>query len=155
MMAPDLLQPHLTGKVSPAATSAIFSPTYHQARGRSDSGYRRSSFNFCRKNQTLRNSDIELRLTNAVVESGSCSAQTTSGTRPARCAEFRSSAPIGTIMEQPPMPVLNSASASSGSTVQFERTTLSRLPFEKVPVPKSPEDKDNYVIEMDLDSRTV
>src|SRR5205814_9110222 len=63
-------------------------------------------------------------------------------------------APIGAIIEEPFTPTLEefTASAESDSVVQFERTTDEQVIIQKkFFFEKSPENKDNYVIEMDID----
>jgi YidC/Oxa1 family membrane protein insertase len=110
---------------------------------------------FPEKIETLRNSDVELRLTNrgggikevvllnqvaekaerVVLNSGEC-------------------APIGAIIEQPSAPALPefTASSQSNSVVQFERTTAEQITIrKKFFFEKSPEMKDNFVIGMDVD----
>ena len=66
------------------------------------------------------------------------------------------SAPIGAIIEQPTgtTPTLPefTASTESNSVVQFERTTAEQVSIrKKFSFEKSSENKDNYVIEMDVD----
>src|SRR5205807_1723842 len=64
------------------------------------------------------------------------------------------SAPIGAIIEQPSAPTLPefTASTESNSVVQFEGTTAERVAIrKKFFFEKSAENKDNYVIEMDVD----
>ncbi len=66
------------------------------------------------------------------------------------------SAPIGAIIEQPSgsTPTLPefTASTESNSVVQFERTTAEQVSIrKKFSFEKSSENKDNYVIEMDVD----
>jgi YidC/Oxa1 family membrane protein insertase len=155
-MAPRPAAAGPTGKVSPAATPAIFSPTPSPSPvAEATPGTGEAVSTFAEKIETLRNSDIELRLTNrggGIKEAVLLKQLAEHGQRVVLNSDH--SAPIGTIMEQPPMPALPefTASASSGSTVQFERTTPEQIAIrKKFQFQKSPEDKDNYVIEMDVD----
>ena len=105
--------------------------------------------------ETLRNSDVELRLTNRgggikeavllnhVAEKGERVVLNSAG-----CA------PIGAIIEQPSAPAFPEFTASheSNATVQFERTTPEQVTIrKKFFFPKSTETKDNFVAEMDVD----
>src|SRR6266702_4180593 len=110
---------------------------------------------FAEKIETLRNSDVELRLTNrggGIKEAVLLRQIAEKGQRVVLNAD--QSAPIGAIFEQPSAPTLPefTASAESNSTVQFERTTAEQVVVQKkFFFEKSPENKDNYVIEMDVD----
>jgi len=105
--------------------------------------------------ETLRNSDVELRLTNrggGIKEAILLNHVAEKGERvvlnSAECA------PIGAIIEQPSAPSLPEFTASheSNATVQFERTTPEQVTIrKKFFFPKSPETKDNFVAEMDVD----
>src|SRR2546430_794858 len=105
--------------------------------------------------ETLRNSDVELRLTNrggGIKEAVLLNHVAEKGERvvlnSAECA------PIGTIIEQPSAPALAEFTASheSNATVQFERTTAEQVTIrKKFFFPKSAETKDNFVVEMDVD----
>src|SRR5882724_13553802 len=110
---------------------------------------------FPEKIETLRNSDVELRLTNrggGIKEAVLLKQVGEKGQRvvlnSAECA------PIGAIIEQPLAPALPefTASPQSNSAVQFELTTSEQIKIrKKFLFEKSPEEKDNFVIEMDVD----
>src|SRR5437773_2996679 len=110
---------------------------------------------FPEKIETLRNSDVELRLTNrgggikeAVLLKQVAEKDQRVVLNSAECA------PIGAIIEQPSAPALPefTASPQSNSVVQFERTTAERITIrKKFFFEKSPEMKDNFVIGMDVD----
>src|SRR5437667_5180619 len=105
--------------------------------------------------ETLRNSDVELRLTNrggGIKEAVLLNHVAEKGERvvlnSAECA------PIGAITEQPSAPALPEfiASHESNATVQFERTTPEQVTIrKKFFFPKAAETKDNFVVEMDVD----
>ena len=110
---------------------------------------------FPEKIETLRNSDVELRLTNrggGIKEAVLLNQVAEKGERVVlNSVEF---APIGAIIEQPSSPAFPefTVSAESNSTVQFERTTSEQVTIrKKFFFPKSEEKKDNFVAEMDLD----
>src|SRR5438105_9558546 len=110
---------------------------------------------FSEKIETLRNSDVELHLTNrggGIKEAVLLKQVAEKGQRvilnSAECA------PIGAIIEQPSAPAFPefTASPQSNSAVQFERTTPEQIIIrKKFFFEKSPEEKDNFVIEMDVD----
>ncbi len=110
---------------------------------------------FPEKIETLRNSDVELHLTNrggGIKEAVLLKQVAEKGQRvilnSAECA------PIGAIIEQPSAPAFPefTASPQSNSAVQFERTTPEQIKIrKKFFFEKSPEEKDNFVIEMDVD----
>jgi YidC/Oxa1 family membrane protein insertase len=110
---------------------------------------------FAEKIQTLRNSDVELRLTNrggGIKDAVLLRQIAEKGQRVVLNSD--QSAPIGAIIEQPSAPTLPefTASAESDSVVRFERTTAEQVVIRKrFFFEKSPENKDNYVIEMDVD----
>jgi YidC/Oxa1 family membrane protein insertase len=105
--------------------------------------------------ETLRNSDVELHLTNrggGIKEAVLLNHVAEKGERvvlnSAECA------PIGAIIEQPSAPAFLEFTASheSNATVQFERTTPEQVTIrKKFFFPKSTETKDNFVAEMDVD----
>jgi YidC/Oxa1 family membrane protein insertase len=105
--------------------------------------------------ETLRNSDVELHLTNrggGIKEAVLLNHVAEKGERvvlnSAECA------PIGAIIEQPSAPAFPEFTASheSNATVQFERTTPEQVTIrKKFFFPKSTETKDNFVAEMDVD----
>src|SRR5947208_5328963 len=108
---------------------------------------------FPEKIETLRNSDVELRLTNrggGIREAVLLKQIAEKGQR----VVLNSSAPIGAIIEQPSAPTFPEFTASpvSDSAVQFERMTAEQVAVrKKFFFQQSSENKDNYVIEMDLD----
>src|ERR1051325_11686112 len=109
---------------------------------------------FAEKTETLRNSDVELRLTNrggGIKEAVLLRQIAEKGQHVVLNSD--QSAPIGAILEQPSTPTLPEFTPSAQSdSVQFERTTAEQIAIrKKFFFEKSPENKDNYVIEMDLD----
>jgi YidC/Oxa1 family membrane protein insertase len=110
---------------------------------------------FAEKIETLRNSDVELRLTNrggGIREAVLVRQIAEKGQRVV--LNSAQSAPVGTILEQPSAPTLPefTASTESNSVVQFERTTAEQIAVrKKFSFEKSSQSKDNYVIEMDVD----
>src|SRR5438477_1010138 len=110
---------------------------------------------FPEKIETLRNSDVELRLTNrggGIKEAVLLKQVAEKGQRVV--LNSAEGAPIGAITEQPSPPELPefTASPQSDSAVQFERTTSEQITIrKKFSFEKSPEEKDNFVIEMDVD----
>src|SRR5437667_7164474 len=108
---------------------------------------------FPEKIETLRNSDVELRLTNrggGIKEAVLLKQIAEKGQRVVLNSDR--SAPIGAILEQPSTATLPEFTASAQSdSVQFERTTDEQIAIrKKFFFEKSPENKDNYVIEMDI-----
>src|SRR5881296_3719515 len=113
---------------------------------------------FAEKIETLRNSDVELRLTNrggGIKEAVLLRQIAEKGERVV--LNSAQSAPIGAIIESreslgtPTLPEFT-ASTESKSVVQFERTTAEQVAVrKKFFFEKSSENKDNYVIEMDVD----
>src|SRR5947208_1236452 len=113
---------------------------------------------FAEKIETLRNSDVELRLTNrggGIKEAVLLRQIAEKGQRVV--LNSAQSAPIGAIIESreslgtPTLPEFT-ASTESNSVVQFERTTAEQVAVrKKFFFEKSSENKDNYVIEMDVD----
>src|SRR5205823_2396568 len=109
---------------------------------------------FSEKIETLRNSDVELHLTNrggGIKEAVLLKQIAEKGQRVVLKSDQR--APIGAILEQPSTPTLPEFTASAQSdSVQFEHTTAEQVAIrKKFFFEKSPENKDNYVIEMDVD----
>jgi len=110
---------------------------------------------FAEKIETLRNADVELRLTNrgGGIKEAVLLRQLAEKGQPV-VLNSAQSAPIGAILEQPSAPTLPefTASTESNSVVQFQRTTADQLAIrKKFFFEKSPENKDNYVVEMDVD----
>ena len=110
---------------------------------------------FPEKIETLRNSDVELRLTNrggGIKEAILLKQVAEKGQRVV--LNSAESAPIGAITEQPSASALPefTVSAESDSAVQFERTTAEEITIrKKFFFQQSSEKKDNFVAEMDLD----
>jgi YidC/Oxa1 family membrane protein insertase len=153
-------------KAAPANAPAQFSPTPTAATNASESPLVTAAPSiapkvaepipsFPEQVETLRNSDVELRLTNrggGIKEAVLLNHVAEKGERvvsnSAECA------PIGAIIEQPSAPAFLefTASQESDGTVQFERTTPERVTIrKKFFFPKSTETKDNFVAEMDVD----
>src|SRR5215510_522469 len=110
---------------------------------------------FAEKVETLRNSDVELRLTNrgGGIKEAVLLQQIAEKGQPV-VLNSTQSAPIGAIIEQPSTPTLHefTSSAESNAVVQFERTTPEQVAIrKKFFFENSPENKDNYVIGMDVD----
>src|SRR5436190_6172651 len=144
-----------SGQPSPTATPRTFEtsplPVSPEATPKSPE----SVPSFAEKTETLRNSDIELRLTNrgGGIREAILLKQIAEKGRNV-VLNSAQSAPIGAIIEQPSAPTLPefTASTESSSVVQFERTTPEQIAIrKKFFFEKSPEPKDNYVIEMDVD----
>src|SRR6184192_2891306 len=110
---------------------------------------------FAEKIETLRNSGLELRLTNRGGGIKEAVLLRQIAEKDQRVVlNSNQSTPIGVIIEQPATPDLAefTASAAPDSAVQFERTTPEQLTIrKKFRFQKSSEEKDNYVIEMNVD----
>src|SRR5438132_487036 len=110
---------------------------------------------FPEKIEALRNSDVELHLTNrsgGIKEAVLLKQVAEKGQRVV--LNSAESAPIGAITEQPSASALPefTVSAESDSAVQFERTTAEEITIrKKFFFQQSSETKDNFVAEMDLD----
>jgi YidC/Oxa1 family membrane protein insertase len=110
---------------------------------------------FPEKIETLRNADIELRLTNrggGIKEAILLKQIAEKGQRV--LLNSAESAPIGAMIEQPASTTLPdfTISGTSNSAVQFERTTAEQIVIrKKFFFQPSSERKDNFVAEMDLD----
>ena len=144
------------GQASPTATPTVFgaSPTptaSPEVAPKSVESVWSSPENI----ETLRNSDVELRLTNrggGIKEAVLLRQVAEKGQRVA--LNSAENAPIGALIEQPPGFTLSefTASAESDSAVQFERTTAEQVTIrKKFFFQQSPEKKDNFVVEMDVD----
>ena len=112
---------------------------------------------FPEKTETLRNSDVELRLTSrgGGIKEAILLKQVAEKGKPF-VLNSADSAPIGAIIEQPSAPSLPefTVSGDANSAVQFERTTPEQITIrKKFFFAPSPENKDNYLIEMDMDVR--
>jgi YidC/Oxa1 family membrane protein insertase len=143
------------GQTSAAATPVILAPSPSPTPVAEAAPSSEPTPSFAEKLETLRNSDVELRLTNrggGIKEAVLLKQIAEKGQRVVLNSD--QSAPIGAILEQASAPTLPefTASAESNSTVQFERTTAEQVVVrKKFFFEKSPENKDNYVIEMDVD----
>ena len=143
------------GQASPTATPSVFgaSPT-PLATPEVAQKAAEPVPSFPEKIETLRNSDVELRLTNrggGIKEAVLLKQAAEKGQRVV--LNSAENAPIGTLLEQPSAAALSefTASVESDSAVRFERsaeqvTTRKRFFFQN-----SPEKKDNFVVEMDVD----
>jgi len=142
------------GQSSSTATPAILAPSPTPvAEATPSSG--ESAPNFAEKIETLRNSDLELRLTNrgGGIKEAVLLKQVAEKGQPVILNSDKS-APIGALFEQPSSATLAefTASPESDSAVRFESTTPEQVVIrKKFFFEKSPENKDNYVIEMDVD----
>src|SRR6266705_3847704 len=143
-------------QISPVPTAAASgSPPPVVAAAEIPSKAAETTPSFPEKIETLRNSDVELHLTNrggGIKEAVLLKQVAEKGQRvilnSAECA------PIGAIIEQPSAPAFPefTASPQSNSVVQFERTTAEQITIrKKFFFEKSPEMKDNFVIGMDVD----
>src|SRR5438128_6631103 len=144
-----------SGQTSPTATPRVFEASPSPATPETTPKTAEPAPSFAEKIETLRNSDVELRLTNrggGIKEAVLLNQVAEKGERVVlNSVEF---APIGAIIEQPSSPALPefAVSAESNSTVQFERTTSEQVTIrKKFFFPKSEEKKDNFLAEMDLD----
>ena len=146
-----------SGQPSSTATPKVFEPSPTPAVPEATPKAAEPVSSFAEKIETLRNSDVELRLTNrggGIKEAVLLRQMAEKGQRVV--LNSAQSAPIGAIIEQPsgPTPTLPefTASTESNSVVQFERTTAEQVSIrKKFSFEKSSENKDNYVIEMDVD----
>ena len=144
-----------SGQASPTATPKVFEASPPPATPETTPKTAEPVPTFAEKIETLRNSDVELRLTNrggGIKEAVLLRQIAEKGQRVV--LNSAQSAPIGAIIEQPSAPTLPefTASTESNSVVQFEGTTAEQVAIrKKFFFEKSPENKDNYVIEMDVD----
>src|SRR5438552_5268871 len=143
------------GQTSPTATPAILAPSPSPTPVAEAVPGSEPTASFAEKIETLRNSDVELRLTNrggGIKEAVLLRQIAEKGQRVV--LNSAQNAPIGAIIEQPSAPTLPefTASTESNSVVRFERTTDEQVVIQKkFSFEKSSEDKDNYVIDMDVD----
>ena len=144
-----------SGLLSPTATPKVFEASPPPATPAATPETAEPVPSFAEKIETLRNSDVELRLTNrggGIKEAVLLRQIAEKGQRVV--LNSAQNAPIGAIIEQPSAPTLPefSASAESNSVVKFEGTTAEQVAIrKKFFFEKFPENKDNYVIEMDVD----
>src|SRR5881227_87528 len=138
-----------SGQSSPTATPKVFEASPPPAVPGATPKSSEPVSSFAEKIETLRNSDVELRLTNrggGIKEAVLLKQIAEKGQRV--ILNSGQSAPIGAIIEEPSTPTVPefTASSQSNSTVQFERTTTEQLAIrKKFYFQKSPENKDNYV----------
>ena len=144
------------GQISPSATPVIFAPSPSPAvAAEATPKSAQPTPSFAEKIETLRNSDVELRLTNrggGIKEAVLLKQMAEKGQNVILNSD--QSPPIGAILEQPSTPTLEEfiGSAESDSVVRFERTTAEQIVIrKKFSFEKSPDNKDNYVIGMDVD----
>ena len=146
-----------SGQASPTASPRVFEASPPPATPETTPKTAELTPSFAEKIETLRNSDVELRLTNrggGIKEAVLLRQIAEKGQRVV--LNSARNAPIGAIIEQPSAPTLPefTASTESNSVVQFEGTTAEQVAIrKKFFFEKSPENKDNYVIEMDVDFR--
>jgi YidC/Oxa1 family membrane protein insertase len=144
------------GQASPTATPTVFgaSPTPPASPEVAPKSVE-SVWSSPEKIETLRNSDVELRLTNRGGGIKEAVLLRQVGEKGQRVAlNSAENAPIGALIEQPSAFTLSefTASAESDSAVQFERTTAEQVTIrQKFFFQQSPEKKDNFVVEMDVD----
>jgi YidC/Oxa1 family membrane protein insertase len=144
-----------SGQPSPTATSKVLEASASPAAPEATPETAEPAPSFAEKIETLRNSDVELRLTNrggGIKEAVLLRQIAEKGQRVV--LNSAQNAPIGAIIEQPSAPTLPefTASTESNSVVQFEGTTAEQVAIrKKFFFEKSAENKDNYVIEMDVD----
>src|SRR5213596_2151945 len=146
--APQQISPSPTGAASGSTTPVVAAPAIPSKAAE-------SAPSFAEKIETLRNSDVELRLTNrgGGLKEAVLLKQVAEKGKPVILNSDKS-APIGALIEQPSSPTLAefTASPESDSAIRFESTTPEQVVIrKKFFFEKSPENKDNYVIEMDVD----
>jgi len=144
-----------SGQASPTASPKVFEASPPPATPEITPKTAEPVPSFAEKIETLRNSDVELRLTNrggGIKEAVLLRQMAEKGQQVV--LNSAQNTPIGAIIEQPSAPALSefTASTESNSVVQFEGTTAEQVAIrKKFFFEKSPENKDNYVIEMDVD----
>src|SRR5213080_3361541 len=143
------------GQSSPTATPAILAPSPLPTPVAEATPGIAPTPNFAEKIETLRNSDVELRLTNrggGIKEAVLLRQIAEKGQRVV--LNSAQSAPIGALIEQPSAPALPefTTSTESDSVVLFEHTTAEQVAIrKKFFFQPSSEKKDNFVAEMDVD----
>src|SRR6266536_317701 len=146
--APQQISPVPTTAGSASAPPAVAAPAIPSKAAE-------TAPSFPEKIETLRNSDVELRLTNrggGIKEAVLLKQVAENGQRVV--LNSAESAPIGALIEQPSAPALPefTASSESDSVVRFEHTTAEQVAIrKKFFFQQSPENKDNFVAEMDVD----
>src|SRR5213596_3170932 len=144
-----------SGQASPTATPKVFEASPPPAAPETTPKTAEPAPSFAEKIETLRNSDVELRLTNrgGGIKEAVLLKQVAEKGQPVILNSDKS-APIGALIEQPSSPTLAEfiASPESDSAIRFESTTPEQVVIrKKFFFEKAPENKDNYVIEMDVD----
>src|SRR5215831_9826810 len=135
-----------SGQASPTATPKVFEASPLPAVPEATPQNAEPGPSFAEKIEALRNSDLELRLTNrgGGIKEAVLLRQIAEKGEPV-VLNSGQSAPIGSIIEQPSAPTLPkfAASTESNSAVQFERTTTDQVAIrKKFFFEKSPENKD-------------
>jgi YidC/Oxa1 family membrane protein insertase len=144
-----------SGQSSPTATPKVVEASPPPATPETTPKTAEPVPSFAEKIETLRNSDVELRLTNrggGIKEAVLLRQIAEKGQRVV--LNSAQNTPIGALIEQPSSPTLPefTTAARSDSAVQFEHTSAEQLVVrKKFFFQESPENKDNYVIEMDVD----
>jgi YidC/Oxa1 family membrane protein insertase len=144
-----------SGQASPTATPKVFEASPPPATAETTPKTAEPVPSFAEKIETLRNSDVELRLTNrggGIKEAVLLRQIAEKGERVV--LNSAQNTPIGALIEQPSSPTLPefTTAARSDSAVQLEHTSAEQLVVrKKFFFQQSPENKDNYVIEMDVD----
>ena len=146
-----------SGQASPTATPKVFEASPPPAAPETTPKTAEPAPSFAEKIETLRNSDVELRLTNrggGIKEAVLLKQMAEKGQHVV--LNSAQNAPIGAIIEsrfiETPTLAEFTASTESNSVVKFEGITGEQVSIrKKFFFEKSPENKDNYVIEMDVD----
>ena len=144
--APQQVSPVPTASVSTSTPPAVAAPASKAAE---------TAPSFPEKIETLRNSDVELRLTNrgGGIKEAVLLNQIAEGDKRV-ILNSPQHTPIGAISDQPEALALPefTASPQSNSAVQFERTTPEQITIrKKFFFPQTTEKKDNFVVGMDVD----
>lgn len=144
--APQQVSPVPTASVSTSTPPAVAAPASKAAE---------TAPSFPEKIETLRNSDVELRLTNrgGGIKEAVLLNQIAEGDKRV-ILNSPQHTPIGVISDQPEALALPefTASPQSNSAVQFERTTPEQITIrKKFFFPQTTEKKDNFVVGMDVD----
>jgi YidC/Oxa1 family membrane protein insertase len=144
--APQQASPVPTASVSASTPPAVAAPASKAAE---------TAPSFPEKIETLRNSDVELRLTNrgGGISEAVLLNQIAEGDKRV-ILNSPQHTPIGVISDQPEALALPefTASPQANSAVQFERTTPEQITIrKKFFFPQTTEKKDNFVVGMDVD----
>jgi YidC/Oxa1 family membrane protein insertase len=144
--APQQVSPVPTASVSASTPAAVAAPASKTAE---------TAPSFPEKIETLRNSDVELRLTNrgGGISEAVLLNQIAEGDKRV-ILNSPQHAPIGVISDQPAAVALPefTASPQANSAVQFERTTPEQITIrKKFFFQQTTEKKDNFVVGMDVD----